>query len=177
MFEKMKMEVTQLKVLIAGGIVKETIELIDRAEQVNQWYVEEVFESQNPPIELINAVLEGYLRSRQNRRPYHGGWVHNLSHFTEKLWELRLTGWIKRFNEVAFKGAIELEDENCSERLIYNFAEYSRYNDKPKDFGITPENTVWMEPSKYNAYARARIAAGAFHSQEAYETWKLQHKQ
>ncbi|MBI4598886.1 hypothetical protein HY734_01670 [Candidatus Uhrbacteria bacterium] len=101
------------------------------------------------------------------------GWTHSLSHFTEKLWERRMVGWIKKFNQTAFFGANDLEDPSCSERLILDFAKYGKWDDDPADFHITPENIGWMD-WRYQEKTRLRIEHGPFESEEAFLKWKAE---
>jgi hypothetical protein len=125
--------------------------------------------------EVIDAVLEAFLSTRRNRSGSggHGSWVHSLSHFTATLWMRRLDVWIKKFNEVAFRGANELGDSNCSDRLVRNFAEFAKWNDHPAEFYITPENIGGWMKWDYHPYAKARIEAGAFESEGDFLCWEL----
>ena len=141
--------------------------------QNGEMWVFEVFKEQKSTSQVVDAVLEAFLNTRQNRKGGHRAWVHSLSHFTELLWEHRLDKWIKRFNEVAFKGATELDDSGCSERLVENFAEHSKWNDNPVDFHLTDENlSSWLD-WEYHQYANARIVAGVFQSEKDFLDWKI----
>ena len=164
----------QLKSLIEAGKTSEAIELV-RSEK-NYGEAEElvftVLDEEKSAPELVDAVLESFLNTRENRYQQHGYWVHSLSHFTGKLWVRRMVEWIKKFNEVSFKGANELRDSNCSSRLVNDFGQYAQFNDDPAEFHLTPENLSWMN-WKYSSYAKARIEAGRFESEEAFLRWKL----
>ena len=129
---------------------------------------------ETPPAELIEAVLQKFMDTHKDctYKPNHGYWVHSLSHFTEYLWRLRLDHWIKEFNRVAFAGAIGFGDSNCSDRLIGDFASYSRWDDNPADFHLDSVNTLWMN-WKHAGYAKVRIAAATFPSEADFLRWKL----
>lgn len=120
----------------------------------------------------MEAVFEAFLGTRENRYQQHGYWVHSLSHFTNILWERRMDGWIKKFNEVSFKGDNELRDSNCSARLVYDFGSNAKFYDDPADFALTPENLRWMN-WEYSAYSKVRIETGRLESEEAFLHWKL----
>ena len=124
-----------------------------------------------PELELL---LEAFLQSRQNYIPVHGRWVHALSHFSDELWGLRMTSWIARFNEAAFRGAIELGDTNCSDRLLSNFYSYAQWNDDPADFNITGENLSWADWTGWYLRVKRRIEASPFESEAAFLLWKSQ---
>lgn len=170
----------QLKNLIQNGQIDRAIEMIRDTKDYGEgesFAFTVLGECKSTP-ELVEAVLEAFLKAKPDYAAGHyggghGGWVHSLSHFTEILWERRMDSWIKKFNEVAFKGANELGDSNCSDRLVYDFGKYAKFNDDPVDFGLTPENLVWMEWNTHTAYTKARIEAGRFESEEAFIRWKL----
>lgn len=169
-----------LKELIQNGRIDQvmgipfSIEMVRSAEDYEEGesFVLTVLREEKSTPELVEEVLEAFLGTRENRYRHHGYWVHSLSHFTEILWERRLDGWIKKFNEVSFKGANELGDSNCSDRLVGDFGRYAKYDDDPADFHLMPENLRWMDWN-YAAYAKARIEAGRFESEEAFLRWKL----
>lgn len=127
--------------------------------------------------ELVEVALKKFMGTHEacNMTPYHGYWVHSLSHFTDKLWERRMTDWIKRFNEVAFSGANELGDDNCSDRLVGDFGQHAQWDDDPAAFHLTPENLVWMD-WKYFGDTKARIEASPFPSEEAFLRWRLRNE-
>lgn len=154
-------------------MAKDMIEMAtdyNEAEQV----VFSVLSHERTPQELIELVLETFLNSRKNRYGQHGYWVHSLSHFTDILWQRKMFDWIKKFNQVAFKGACELNDSNCSERLVNDFAEYAAFDDDPADFHITDENLTWMD-WKYLTAAKVRIEAGKLESEADWLKTKLKH--
>lgn len=164
----------QLKGLIQNGQIDRAIEMIRSTNDYHEGesFVFTVLHEERSTLELVEATLEAFLGTRENRYEQHGYWVHSLSHFTGILWERRMDGWIKKFNEVSFKGANELRDSNCSDRLIGDFGGYAKFDDDPADFALTPENLRWMD-WKYDAYSKARIEAGRFESEEAFLRWKL----
>lgn len=164
----------QLENLVKNGKTDQAIELIRSTRDCHDGenFVVTVLREEKSTPELVEAVLEAFLSTRKNCFHQHGYWVHSLSHFTKILWERRMDGWIKKFNEVAFKGANELQDPNCSGRLVYDFGNFAKFNDDPADFGLTPENLRWMDV-EYITYSWARIEAGRFESEEAFLRWKL----
>jgi hypothetical protein len=131
----------------------------------------------NAPVEFIEAALKKFIATRQNRRGEHGYWVHSLSHFIDKLWVRGMANWIGTLNEIAFRGANELGDTNCSDRLVYSFAVRSPWDADPADYGITPESTKWYTANEYNIYAIARLAEGKFTTEEGYLRWLIRHKE
>lgn len=161
----------QLKSLIQNGRIGQAIKMVQTLrEREREDFVFTVLGEDKSTPKLVEEVLEAFRNTRDGR---HGAWVHGLSHITEILWERRIDGWIKKFNEVAFKGAVELDDSNCCDRLVADFAKYSKWNDDPADFALTPENLVWMDSVKYLDYAKARIEEGRFKSEEDFLRWKL----
>ena len=168
----------QLKGFIQDGLIAQAIEMIRSAQGYSE---REVFvsavlrEEKSPPEELVKAMLEAFLNTRKNYHNEHIEWVHSLSHFNKILWERRMDEWIKKFNEVAFKGANEFEDFNCSDRIVDDFADHAKWNDDPADFHITPENLVLIKWCEYNKDTRARIKEGRFESEEAFCRWDLSH--
>jgi hypothetical protein len=147
--------------LIQDGLVKEAIGVIQSAVGYHEAesFVSTVLKEKEPAPELLEKVLQTFLDSQENRYEQHGFWVHSLSHFMGQLWERRLDDWIKKFNEVSFKGANELGDDNCSDRLVGNFASLAKWDDDPAEFHLTLENLRWMD-WEYYEYAKARIEAG-----------------
>jgi len=129
--------------------------------------------------ELLEAALEMFLNTKKNSYQQHGFWVHSLSHFSGPLWRHRADKWIKKFYETAFKGANELGNPSCSDRLVDDFAWYANWNDDLTDFGLTPENLRCLNDihdkhlNKKLAYAKSRIEASPFASEEAFIRWKL----
>ena len=164
-----------LQELIQNNIIDQAIKLVrdEKDYQDSEGLAATVLGEEGSPAELIDAALEAFLGTRKNRYQQHGYWVHSLSHFTSHLWERRLTDWIKRFNEVAFRGANELSDSNCSDRLVADFGRYAAWSDNPVDFHLTSENLSWMR-WEYYGYAKARITSGTFESEEAFLRWQLQ---
>lgn len=170
--------VGQLMTLIHDKQTDRAIEMVRMAKdhEEGEAFVFTVLREEDPSQELVAAVFVAFLGTRQNRRPKHGVWVHSLSHFMKVLWGLRMHSWtdywIKRFNEVAFRGANELHDPDCSDRLVSDFCSFAKFDDDPADFHLTPENLRWMDLEN-DAYTRARIEAGRFESEEAFLRWKL----
>lgn len=126
------------------------------------------------PDELLDWALENFLKTRENCRGQHGYWVHSVSHFTGKLWALRpaMDKWIKAINRDSFKGANELRDSNCSDRLVSDFGQFAKWNDEPADFFLTPENLGWMD-WKYAGYVKARLDHGKFGSELEFVRWQI----
>jgi hypothetical protein len=94
------------------------------------------------------------------------------------LWKMRLTDWVKVFNDIAFRQALVLHNSDYCERLLYDFADYGQWNDHSKDFHLTDDNLRWMDWGGANyAYIRKRIAVGNFTSEEAYLRWQLQQEE
>lgn len=158
-----------LKMSIEKEQFQEAIEMVKSAANYREAeeFVFTVIREEKSTPELIEVVLEVFLGTRENEKRKHGGWVHSLSHFTNILWKLQMVEWIQKFNEVAFKGAAELDDPNCSDRLVDDFALNADWNDDPADFHLTQQNLSWMD-WKYYEYAKALIEAGPFETEEAY---------
>ena len=74
-------------------------------------------------IEMINTVLSMF---ETLHAVDHNDWVHSLSHFTKMMWKQRLTKWIRRFNQIAFVGTSKGLLDNCSDRLVHDFAEFAQ---------------------------------------------------
>lgn len=165
----------QLKGLIQNGQIDRAIEMVRSTVDYHEGesFVFTVLGEEKSTLELVEAVLEAFLGTRENRYDMHGNWVHSLSHFTRILWGRRMDSWIKTFNEVSFKGANELRDFGCCDRLVGDFGRYAKFDDDPADFALTMENLSWMD-WKYATYSKARIEAGRFESEEAFLRWKLQ---
>lgn len=163
-----------LKDLIQTGLTDQAVKMVRGAEGYleAEEFVSVVLADEKSPSELVEATLETFLYYRTNCKPYHGYWVHSLSHFTNVLWERRMDSWIKKFNDVSFKGANKLRDPNCSDRLVWDFAAFAKWDDDPADFHLTPENLSWMN-WEYSQYQKARIDAAPFQSEEAFLRWKL----
>lgn len=164
----------QLQGLIQDGEMVRAVEMVRSTDdyQEAELFVFTVLDNEKSTPELVRVVLEAFLDMRENWRPKHGYWVHSLSHFTEILWERRMDQWIKKFNEVSFRGANELGDPNCSDRLVHDFAEHAKFDDDPTEFALTPENLRWMD-WEYAEYSLARIRAGRFESEADFLIWKL----
>lgn len=137
--------------------------------------VAKVLKSNPSPVQL-DAALEQFLNSRVNRYEQHGYWVHSLSHFMDKLYKLGRLDWVKRFNEVAFRGANELGDSNCSDRLIGDFVEHGTFDLDPAEFHFTADSLRWMKWSEYSVYHKARIEHGRFNSVEDMRRFELSWK-
>lgn len=167
----------ELTKMIENGQFSQAIELVRSVKQYQdgELFVFVVLKAKDPTAseKLVEAVLEAFLATRENRYEKHGYWVHSLSHFTKHLWERRMVAWIKRFNDVAFKGANELHDPNCCDRLVGEFASHANWDDDPVAFGLTSDSLRWMKPNEYNEYSRARIESGKFASEEAFLRWKV----
>lgn len=169
-----------LECLLENGEFAKAIQLIKNMRDYHEGelFVHKVFNSQKTTPELIDAVLNAFLKTKPNypRNYYrggHGGWVHSLSHFTRDLWTNGLYEWIKKFNQAAFQGANELRDTNCSDRLLCDFAKYAKIGDDPADFHITPENIRWVKWEKHTIHAKNRIENSPFASMLDYLNWRL----
>ncbi len=165
----------QLKAILEKNETAKTIELVSAPESYMEaeGFVHRILGNTNSPPELIEATLNGFYKSRRSAQRDHGGWVHSLSHITSKLWERRLLGWIKMFNEAAFLGAAETGDYNCSDRLVNDFARYSQWQDDPAEVHLMTSKITWLELSKHNRYAIERVAAGKFKTEQDGLRWEL----
>ncbi len=162
--------------LIKEGQEEEALEMIAEVENYHEGeeFVFAVLREDASSEKIVEAVLQAFLDTRSNYYRSHGYWVHSLSHFTKYLWERRMDDWVKKFNEVSFRGANELQDSNCSDRLVDDFVSYANWDDDPADFHLTFDNLEWMEWSEdYYAYTRARIASAPFETEEAFLRWWL----
>jgi len=155
-----------LNELIQHGLTDQAIVWVKDVDDYREGeeFVFVVLRAEKSAPELVDAVLERFLSMRQNRYRQHGYWVHSLSHFTKHIWERKMFDWIKRFNEVAFKGANELGDSNCCERLVCDFTKYAPFDFNPADFHLTMANLPWMKWDKYYLLEKARIEHGPFES-------------
>ncbi|MDQ5957839.1 MAG: hypothetical protein QG665_168 [Patescibacteria group bacterium] len=170
----------QLKSLLQNGQIDRAIEIVQSVDDYHdgESNVFTVLGEEKSTPELVEAVLESFLSTKPDHAGGrmsgggHGGWVHSLSHFTGILWERRMDKWIKKFNEVSLKGANELGDTNCSDRLVGDFGQYAKFDDDPAEFSLTFNNLRWMD-WKYAAYSKARVEAGPFASEEEFLRWKL----
>lgn len=176
-YEERQRILGEVRQAVQEGRIAEAIAIVANPYDysVGESFSAGVLDIPEAPIELIDAALEGFVKTRRNWYQQHGYWVHSLSHFTSHLWERRLVDWIRRLNEISFKGAIELGDSNCSDRLVGDFARYALWSDDPKDFGLTRESISWMKWSDWNRAAKLRIEAGRFESEAAWLHWKLEH--
>jgi len=134
-----------------------------------------IMRCEDSPQDLIDTVLDVFLGIRQNYPRAHGSWVHSLSHFTEYLWQKGQFDWIKKFNDVAFKGALELKNSNCCDRLIIDFGRYAEWYQDPAEFHLTMDNLVWMDLGYYGE-VKSRIKNSPFETEEAFKIWQCQGK-
>ncbi len=164
----------QLKGLIQNGQIDQSIKMVQSNKDYGEGeaFVFTVLREEKSTPELVEAALEAFLGARKNCYKQHGYWVHSLSHFTRLLWEHRMDSWIKKFYEVSFRGANELADSNCSNRLVSDFVKYAKFNDDPVDFALTSENLRWMDWEKA-AGDKVRVEAGLFESEDAFLRWKI----
>lgn len=172
----------ELKQLIESGQMEAAIKMATAPSDYgeSESFVHEVLGLEKSSPELVDATLEAFRKSRQNWKQGsygggHGGWVHSLSHFTEELWKRRLVGWIKKFNEIAFQGALELGDSGCCDRLVCDFAKYAHHDDKPADFALFVDKMPWLDLAYYGGH-KLRIEHGVFESPEALERFQLEYK-
>ncbi|MFA6301459.1 MAG: hypothetical protein WC609_03905 [Candidatus Paceibacterota bacterium] len=159
----------QLTGLIQDGKTNQAIEMVRGTKNYHESeeFVFVVLREEKSMPDLVEAALEAFLGTRENRHEQHGYWVHSLSHFTHILWKRRMDGWIKRFNRVSFMGANELRDPNCSDRLVDDFVRYAKFDDEPADFHLTAENLRWMKKIP------ARIKTHRFDTEKEFLLWKL----
>jgi hypothetical protein len=174
-WEAMRRNTETLNAHLAAGEFDAVQQMIQSVTDYHEGeaYVAAILAAETAPQTLVDAGLEMFVSTRENRYEKHGYWVHSLSHFTELIWKRRLTGWIQRLNLIAFTGAVELDDDNCSDRLVNDFGKYAGWNDNPADFHLTPELIGWMR-WEYAKYAKKRIEAGVFPSEEAFIAWQLE---
>lgn len=169
----MEDRVELLKHLLAGNDLAGAKVLVTQAKDHHggELLVFTVLKAANATPELIDAALETFIATRKNKE--HSYWVHSLSCFTKLLWERRLLPWIKRLNEIAFTGAIELRDDNCCVQLLKDFDQHSLWSDAPGDVGLTETNLAWLKVDKYTRYAKARVDASPFSNEADHLIWSL----
>ncbi len=129
--------------------------------------------------EKIETRLQAFLQVHETSKPNHGYWVHSLSHFDERLWELGLLDWIKRLYGVAFRTALQLGDWNCCDRLLYQFFQRAPWDADPQEYGLS-KNTVKMfikeeMAGRDSPPLRERIELAPFASEEVYQAWKAKY--
>jgi len=90
----------------------------------------------------INAFLacdaDGYIQAKgvsHDRRVVL--WVHALSHFTYRLWELRQYEHLHALYREAHKRSNTVGDYGCMERLLEAFLKYSSWFHNPRDYGFS----------------------------------------
>jgi len=165
---------TTLMEMIDRGEIKSAIGLVAKPDDHHdaEDMVITVLNHEQSSTELIEAAMEAFYQSHQNKYNEHGEWVHCLSHFIGALWEKRQIKWIKILMATAFRGANELHSTVCCDRLVNNFGKYARFDDDPTDFYCTPENLGWLDWECMD-YAKARIEAGKFPDEGAFLNWQL----
>lgn len=162
--------------MIQAGKVDDALTLINSEKDYHEGesIVLAVLRCEESTQELIDAVFEMFLNTRENRFEQHGYWVHSLSHFTKILWKKGMIDWIKKFNEVAFRGAFELNDDNCSDRLVRDFVKFANWDDDPATYGLTPDSLSWVNSdSDRMRGVMSRINASPFESEEEYLRWTM----
>ena len=169
-------DVRQVREFIREGKVDRAINFIE-STWMNYEDAEKIvvaaFDEEKVSPEILNAALEKFLETRSDYK--HGLWVHSLSHFTESLWRHGFRDWIRLFNKTAFDGANRLDEPNCCDRLVDDFAKFSAIEDHPHDFYITPENIDGWIDWEFLEFARIRVEVGKFDSEEEFLLWTLQH--
>jgi hypothetical protein len=147
---------------------------LDDCEYVER-VVHRVLENKNTTPNFLDLVLNHFLSTCENDKHSHETWVHSLSHFTKEIWVLGRHDWIKKFNEVAFKGAIELNAPSCSDRLVMDFLQYHRFDDDPNDFFLNSKNLAIMEWSNWRnpTELQKELESSPFESNEALLRFKL----
>jgi hypothetical protein len=145
-------EKEKLKKLITERKIKKAIELILNNKECNIAgdFVFIALKQDPPSQELTDATLEAFLNTRENTYEKHSAWLHRLCHFHYILWEKRLTKWIKKFNEVAFRAANELQCTHDCCILLENYQYYSKRSDTPEEFHLTKENLKWVDWSRFS---------------------------
>jgi hypothetical protein len=142
-------------------------------------YVERVVHTvlKNPNItpDFLDFVLNHFLSTREDNIYTHKKWVHSLSHFTKEIWELKHYDWIKKFNEVSFKGAVELNTTFCCDRLVMDFLRYHTFDASPLDYYIDVENLAWLDWTNfYNPNElKQELKNSPFKSQESLLRFRL----
>jgi len=173
-----------LREIIQEGLIDVAIKMIRSAKNWQDvlHFVQEVLTEKKSTPELIEAALQVFINTRNTHYKEfiksdeeHTIWVHSLSHLMRYLWERRLVEWIARLNDTAFRGAITSKEFYCSNRLVTDFTHYSKWDDDPADFQITPEILdILSIHTSISEYDKARVKAGRFQSEETYLRWKLQ---
>ncbi len=127
---------------------------------------------EDSPHELIDRILEIFCNSRINQTPQHGKWIESFCHFSRELWKRRLVHWIAYCYKLSLGGANELFNFHGCHRIVSDFVLYSNWDDDPAMFHLQPKNLIWMQ-WKNHSYAKARIDAGLFKSEEDFLRWKI----
>ena len=155
----------RLAEIIRAGQLKQAIAFINTANGYDEGetMVSIVLHTEACPQEVIEAALERFVATRENRYERHGYWVHSLSHFTEQLWKRGLKDWIKRLNTIAFTGANELDDTNCSDRLLGDFERFAPWDAVPAEYGYSEKNLRWAgDGGEYTKSAIMRLRSSPF---------------
>jgi hypothetical protein len=132
-----------------------------------------ILESDESTPAVIDMILEAYLNARTLPSVEHSYWVDHLWGFSALLWKRRLTAWINKLYTPALQYKTEDEDHH-GYYLLRHFAELSRWDDRPEDFGITPENLGWMDWTDHE-HTKERIDHSPFPSEAAHIIWELRH--
>jgi hypothetical protein len=137
--------------------------------------VHTVLKNPNITPDFLDFVLNHFLSTHEDNKHSHEKWVHSLSHFTKEIWELKRYDWIKKFNEVAFKGANELNTTICCDRLVMDFLRYRTFDASPLDYYIDVENLAWLDWTNfYNPdELKQELENSPFESQEALLRFRL----
>jgi len=166
----------RLKELLEANETDQAMTLIKSAVDYHEGerFVFAVLRHKGASQEMIDAVLETFISTRQNWYRQHGTWVHSLSHFTEHLWRMNQMEWVKKLNKIAFDGVLELGDANCSDRLVGDFFRHSNWDMDPKEFHLSVE---LLEHFKYSReYGLARLAVSPFESEDAFKEWEARYQ-
>lgn len=131
------------------------------------------------PKTVVDAVLELFLSTASSSdSSAHQTWVHSLSHFTEKLWELRQVEWLQRLYKAAVSDSRSTENWNCVDRLVREFVELGEFSDRASDFGLGEEiveSMYWNGSAasvKEREFILARVRADAFPTLDEWEAWR-----
>ncbi|MFA6053632.1 MAG: hypothetical protein WC762_13700 [Methylobacter sp.] len=131
----------------------------------------------------VEAALQKFLDLREDTPEGRRRWLWCLNEFIFNLYEDRrhssdlqfvqaLGTWIKKFNQIVFKDAVDFGASEICYWFVDNFAYYAMWDDDPTEFHLTPENLKWVAWENH-PLAKARIQAGRFTSYDDYSAWRV----
>jgi hypothetical protein len=121
-----------------------------------------------------SQLFQDFIKVRKNTNPQHGYWVHSLSHFDNKLWELGKIEVIKKLYCETVQGAIISHDLNCLGRIISVFKENYSPTLGPKDeFGFSSENLDKLIAINNFYFTRVQSLMGCYVGPEWLESIRL----